>query len=49
MRYVETVLYPGDEVVAVGRATIKVSPVRKSRSFREPPVVCYLQGTDEPG
>ena len=46
--YVETVLEPGDEIIAVGRATVEIDPVGRAPSHREPPVVCHLKGADEP-
>jgi hypothetical protein len=47
-QYVETVLMPGDEIVAVGHATIEVDPAGRAPSHREPPVTCHLKGDDEP-
>jgi hypothetical protein len=46
--YVETVLEPGDEIVAIGRATVEIDPAGRAPSHREPPVLCHLKGTDEP-
>src|SRR5262245_4939329 len=42
--YTETVLLPGDELIAVGRATVEVDPASRAPSHREPPVVCQLKG-----
>lgn len=48
-RYVETILEPGDEIVAIGRATVEVDPAGRAPSHREPPVLCHLRGQqDEP-
>ena len=46
--YVETVLQPGDEIIAIGRATVEIDPAGRPPSRREPPVVCHLRGADEP-
>lgn len=46
--YVETVLQPGDEITAIGRATVEIDPAGRAPSHREPPVLCRLEGTDEP-
>ena len=46
-RYVETVLFPGDEIVAIGRATIELDPAGHSPSRRDPPVRCHLKGREE--
>jgi hypothetical protein len=46
--YVETVLQPGDEIIAIGRATVEIDPAGRPPSSREPPVVCHLRGADEP-
>ena len=47
-QYVETVLLPGDEIIAVGRATIEIDPAGRSPSRRDPPVRCHLKGADGP-
>ena len=44
--YVETVLMPGDAIIAGGYATIEVDPGGRS-SHRDPPVICHLKGTDD--
>ena len=44
---VETVLLPGDQVIAVGHATIGFDPGGRSPSHREPPIICHLRGGDE--
>jgi len=46
--YVETVLQPGDTIMAVGRATVEVDPASRAATHREPPVICRLEGTHEP-
>jgi hypothetical protein len=46
-RYVETVLLPGDEIIAVGRATVEIDPAGRAPSFRDPPTRCHLKGRDE--
>jgi hypothetical protein len=49
LRYVETIVMPGDEVMAVGRASIEIDPAGRAPSNRDPPVMCQLKGTtDEP-
>ncbi|HXJ23055.1 MAG TPA: hypothetical protein VMT03_22745 [Polyangia bacterium] len=48
LRYVEVILEPDDEIVAVGLATVEISPEGRSSSLREPPVLCYLRGDKEP-
>ncbi|HMF41314.1 MAG TPA: hypothetical protein VKQ32_11480 [Polyangia bacterium] len=45
-RYVETILMPGDEIVAVGRATIEIDQAGRAASHREPPVLCHLRGAN---
>jgi hypothetical protein len=45
---VEIVLRPGDEIIAVGRATVEIDPAGRAPSHREPPVTCHLDGTVEP-
>jgi hypothetical protein len=42
--YFETVLMPGDEIIADGYATFDVDPGGRS-SHRDPPVICHLKGT----
>jgi hypothetical protein len=44
--YVETVVMPGDEIIAGGYATFEVDPGGRS-SHRDPPVICHLKGTDD--
>ena len=45
---VETVLMPGDQIIASGYATFDVDPGGRS-SHRDPPVICHLNGSaDEP-
>jgi hypothetical protein len=46
-RYTETILFPGDEIVAIGRATIEIDPAGQSPSRRDPPVRCHLKGREE--
>jgi hypothetical protein len=46
-RYVETVLLPEDEIIAVGRATVEIDPAGRSPSHREPPFRCHLKGREE--
>ena len=48
LAYVEIVLQPGDEIMAVGRATVEIDPAGRAPSHREPPVICHLKGADEP-
>jgi hypothetical protein len=38
---------PGDEIIAVGRATIEVDPAGRAPARREPPVMCHLRGGDD--
>lgn len=47
-RYVETILMPGDELIAIGRGTIEVDQAGRAPSHREPPVMCHLRGADGP-
>jgi hypothetical protein len=46
--YAEAILQPGDEIIAVGRATLEVDPGGRAPSYRDPPCVCHLKGVDEP-
>ena len=46
-RYVETILLPEDEIIAVGRATVEIDPAGRSQSNREPPFRCHLKGREE--
>jgi hypothetical protein len=46
-RYVETILLPEDEIIAVGRATVEIDPAGRSKSNREPPFRCHLKGREE--
>jgi len=46
-RYVETILMPGEEITAVGRATIEIDPAGRAVSHREPPALCHMKGVDE--
>lgn len=46
-RYVETILVPGEEITAVGRATIEIDPAGRAASHREPPALCHMKGVDE--
>jgi hypothetical protein len=46
LRYVETVLRPGDEIIAVGRATLEVDPAGDRPTPRDQPIVCHLNGTE---
>ena len=46
--YVETVLKPGDTIMAIGRATVEVDPAGRAPTHREPPMICRLEGADEP-
>ena len=48
LAYVEIVVQPGDELIAVGRATVEIDPAGRASSHREPPVVRRLKGDDEP-
>jgi hypothetical protein len=45
--YVETVLLPGDEITAVGRATVEIDAAGRAPSHRHPPVMCHLKGLEE--
>ena len=45
--YVEHVVMPGDEIMAVGRATIEIDPGGRSPSPRDAPVMCHLKGAAE--
>lgn len=47
-RYVETILMPGTEIIAVGRAAIEIDQAGRAPSHREPPVLCHLRGADRP-
>jgi hypothetical protein len=47
LRYFETVLQPGDEITAVGRAAIEIDQAGRASSHRELPVMCHLRGSDE--
>jgi hypothetical protein len=47
-RYVETILMPGTEIIAVGRAAIEIDQAGRAPSHREPPVLCHLRGADGP-
>ena len=46
-RYIETILLPGEEITAVGRATIEIDPAGSAPSHREPPVMCHMKGLEE--
>jgi len=46
-RYVETVLLPGDAVSAFGRATLEIDAAGRSRSPREPPLLCHFKGRED--
>jgi hypothetical protein len=46
-RYVETILPEGEEIIAVGRATIEIDPAGRAPSHRDPPVMCHLRGEDD--
>jgi hypothetical protein len=46
--YVEHVVMPGDEIMAIGRATIEIDPGGRSPSPRDAPVMCHLKGAAEP-
>jgi len=45
--YVETVLLPGDEITAYGRATVEIDAAGHAASPRHPPVMCHLWGREE--
>ena len=45
-RCVETIVVPGHEVIAIGRATIEIDPSGRSLSHRDPPVMCHLKGRE---
>ena len=45
--YAETVLMPGDEITAFGRATVEIDAAGHAPSPRHPPVMCHLWGRDE--
>jgi hypothetical protein len=47
-QYVETLVMPGDELIAVGRARIEIDAAGRAPSHRDPPVMCHLRGADEP-
>jgi hypothetical protein len=47
LRYVETLLQPGDEIIAVGRATIEIDQAGRAPP-RGLPVMCHLKGSDKP-
>lgn len=46
-RWIETVVLPGDEIIAVGRVSLEIDPAGRSPSRRDPPFLCYLRGRDE--
>jgi hypothetical protein len=46
-RYVEFVVMPGAQLIAVGRARIEIDQAGRAPSHREPPVMCHLGGVDE--
>ena len=46
-RWIETVVMPGDEIIAVGRASLEIDPAGRSPSRRDPPVLCHLRGRDD--
>jgi hypothetical protein len=48
LRYSEILLQPGDEIIAVGRATIEIDPAGRSPSPRDLPIICDPKGADEP-
>jgi hypothetical protein len=48
LRYFEVLLVPGDEIIAVGRASIEIDPAGRAPTSRAQPVRCYLRGGDEP-
>jgi len=41
-------LQPGDTIMAIGRATVEVDPAGRAPTHREPPMICRLEGADEP-
>ncbi|HXU03743.1 MAG TPA: hypothetical protein VN903_22410 [Polyangia bacterium] len=47
-RWFETILVPGDEIVAIGHATMEIDPARRSPSHRDPPVSCHLRASEKP-
>jgi hypothetical protein len=47
LRYAETVLVPGDEIIAVGRAWIEIDPAGHSPSVRDLPIRCHLRSSEE--
>jgi hypothetical protein len=47
-RYVETILMPGDSVIAAGRAAIEIDQAGRAPSPRDMPVMCHLKGGDKP-
>jgi len=46
-RWFETVVMPGDEIIAVGRASLEIDPAGRSPSRRDPPFLCHLRGRDD--
>ena len=47
-RYSETILAEGEEIVAVGHATIEIDPAGRAPSHRDPPVMCHLRVQEDP-
>ena len=46
-RYVETILVPGDEISATGRATLEIDAAGRSPSPRQPPLLCHFKGRED--
>jgi len=47
-RCAETIVMPGDDLIAVGRATIEIDQGGRAPSPRAMPVMCHLKGGDKP-
>jgi hypothetical protein len=43
-RFAEILLVPGDDIAAIGRATVELDPGGRSPSHREPPIARQLKG-----
>ena len=46
-RYVETILPEGEEIIAVGHATIEIDAAGRAPSHRDPPVMCHLRAEED--
>jgi len=47
LHYVEVLLQPGDELIAVGRASLEVDEAGRAASPRGLPLRCHLRGGAE--